>query len=120
MGSIKPFKFERVKQKVSNYKKNFKKGLHECAEWIWENKEMVMFFTPAIVATVTTGIKVIGKHNNLNKEKELKELYIYDRSLGHYWKLKRELTNSELVKIDKRKQQGERMADILSELKVLK
>ena len=57
-------------------------------------------------------------HNN--KEKNLKDLYCYDRSLGHYWKLRRELTNSEWVKIDQRKQNGERLADILDELKALK
>jgi len=50
----------------------------------------------------------------------LKDLYCYDRSLGHYWKLRRELTNSEWVEIDQRKQNGERLADILDELKALK
>lgn len=56
----------------------------------------------------------------LNKEKDLKDLYCYDRSLGHYWKLRRELTNTEWVEIDKRKNNGERLSDILSEMKVLK
>ena len=56
----------------------------------------------------------------MKKEKDLKDLYCYDRSLGHYWTLRRRLTNAEWVEIDKRKNNGERLADILSELKVLK
>ena len=56
----------------------------------------------------------------LKKKTNLKVLYFCDRTLGHYWKLRRELTNSEWVEIDQRKQNGERLADILDELKVLK
>ena len=56
----------------------------------------------------------------MHKEKDLKDLYCYDRSLGHYWRLRRELTNAEWIEIDKRKNNGERLADILDELKVLK
>ena len=63
---------------------------------------------------------MVGKRVNLRKEEKLKDLYCYDRSLGHYWALRRELTNKEWVEINKRKQNGERLADILSELKVLK
>jgi len=62
----------------------------------------------------------MGRNVNLRKEKDVKELYCYDRSLGHYWVLRRELTNREWIEIDQRKKNGERLADILSELKVLK
>ena len=43
------------------------------------------------------------KRSNLKKEANNKELYCYDRSLGHYWKLRRSLTNSDWVEINKRK-----------------
>ena len=56
----------------------------------------------------------------MKEEKQLKNDYCYDRSLGHYWKLRRELTNEEWIAIDKRKRNGERLGDILAELKVLK
>lgn len=48
-----------------------------------------------------------------------KHLYCYDRSLGHYWKLRRELTNEEWLEIDKRKKNGERLSDILDDMRVL-
>lgn len=47
------------------------------------------------------------------------ELYHYGVK-GMRWGIRRELKNSEWVEIDKRKANGERLADILSETKVLK
>ena len=76
--------------------------------------------TPIVIGGITTVAKVVGKHVNLHKQEDLKDLYCYDRSLGHYWKLRRELTNQEWLEIDKRKKNGERLSDILDELKVLK
>lgn len=93
---------------------------NDAANWFYNNKEMVMLLGPAAIGAATTVVKVIGKNVNLRKEKSTKDLYCYDRSLGHYWALRRELTNAEWVEIDKRKNKGERLADILSELRVLK
>lgn len=54
-----------------------------------------------------------------NKKKADRRAWVYDRSLGHYWKLRRELTNDEWLAIDARMRSGERLADILKELNVL-
>lgn len=81
---------------------------------------MITFFAPLIIGGATAGIKAVDRHAKLNKEQNLKELYCYDRSLGNYWKLRRELSNAEWIEIDKRKKNGERLGDILYELKVLK
>lgn len=62
----------------------------------------------------------LGDWFNRNKEEAVKNLYCYDRSLGHYWCLRRELSNKEWLEIDQRKKNGERLSDILAELKVLK
>lgn len=75
--------------------------------------------TPAVVGTVMQVAKMVNQNNRLRKQKNLKELYCYDRSLGHYWKLRRKLTNDEWLAIDARKRSGERLADILKELNVL-
>ena len=110
---IMDFKKEQRKQK-------FYKKLNDIKRILYENKEMVVFFTPIVVSSTVWLTKTISKNIILGKEKNLKELYCYDRSLGHYWSLKRTLTNKEWVEIDKRKNNGERLADILDELKVLK
>lgn len=123
---------EKVKGTICDFKKEAKR--RERQEWFrqkgenakrffYDNKEMIFFFTPIVVGVVG-GVAKAGKlairRANLNKEERLKNNYCYDRSLGHYWALRRELTNAEWVEIDKRKRNGERLADILDDLKVLK
>lgn len=92
----------------------------EFQVWFRNNREFILIVGPTVIGATTTLIKVVSKYVSLHKEKVVKDLYCYDRSLGHYWRLKRELSNHEWVEIDRRKQNGERLADILSELRVLK
>lgn len=106
--------------KKDEFKRKMRNNMDSIGSWIYRNREMVIFFTPIVIGSLTTLVKVVGKNVNLSKEKAVKDLYCYDRSLGHYWALRRELSNKEWVEIDKRKANGERLADILSELKVLK
>lgn len=94
--------------------------LRDGKEWIIRNKDLVITFTPIVIGGLTTITKVVGKQINLRKQESIKNLYCYDRSLGHYWSLKRDLTNKEWIEIDRRKKNGERLADILSEFRVLK
>lgn len=94
--------------------------IHGAIVWISNNKEIVLLVVPSLLAGTRAIIKAVDKHVNLHKEQDFKDLYCYDRSLGHYWKLRRELSNDEWIEIDKRKRDGERLGDILDELKVLK
>lgn len=102
-----------VKDKIKQWLKNW-------TEWCFRNKEVVITLTPVVIAGLTTVTKVVGKRVNLGKQERIKTLYCYDRSLGHYWRLKRELSNREWLEIDRRKRSGECLADILSSMKVLK
>lgn len=98
----------------------FRRKFDEMKEWCISNKETILLIAPIAIGALTTVFKVVGKNVNLGKEEDLKKLYCYDRSLGHYWKLRRELSNDEWVEIDRRKRNGERLSDILDELRVLK
>lgn len=92
-----------------------------CAKWwIIRNKDVIIYLTPIVIGGVTTVVKVVGRYANTHKAEKVKNLYCYDRSLGHYWRLRRELSNREWLEIDARKKNGERLADILAEMKVLK
>lgn len=115
--SMKDFKREERKRE---FKEKINRKIQQGCEWFDRNKEVVLILTPIVVKGITTVSKVVIKNINLRKEESLKDLYCYDRSLGHYWKLRRELTNKEWLEIDRRKKNGERLADILEELKVLK
>ena len=71
------------------------------------------------VALVKGGIRHAKVTNKLQLEKSLKELYVYDRSMGHYWKLREPLSNNEWAIINNRVKSGERLADILLNMGVL-
>lgn len=110
----------RKEARKRDIKEKIKSKIQSGKDWFIQNKEIVITLVPIIIGGVTTVAKVVGKRVNLHKQEELKDLYCYDRSLGHYWRLKRELSNKEWLEIDRRKKGGERLADILSEMKVLK
>lgn len=120
MGEIVTVNFDKLKDRFEEFKWKSKIRFKNTKEWVIRNKEMVITFTPIVIGGVTTIVKVVGKNVNLRKEESVKNLYCYDRSLGHYWALRRELSNREWIEIDKRKRNGERLADILAELRVLK
>lgn len=109
--------------KFERFRREAKAKLHNAGEWLVENKELVILLVPVAVGGLrlaNNGVKAISKRVNLSKQEDIKNLYCYDRSLGHYWALRRELTNKEWLEIDLRKKNGERLSDILDELKVLK
>lgn len=115
--NMKDFKRE---SKRRAFKEKMTTKIQNGKEWAVRNKQAVITLTPVIVGGITAMTKVVGKRINLRKQENLKDLYCYDRSLGHYWKLRRELTNKEWLEIDQRKKDGERLSDILEQMKVLK
>lgn len=119
MKNVEIIDFEK-ETKRKNRQDKIKQKFNDAKNFVTDNKELIMLFGPIVLGCVTAGIKGVTKMVNLKQEKDVKELYCYDRSLGHYWKLRRELTNSEWLEIDKRKNNGERLSDILDEMKVLK
>ena len=114
--------YERIANRAVR-KTRFQRKVNSAAKWIVDNQENLVKIAPlapVVVGLAAKGIRMANRHIVLKKEKDVKELYCYDRSLGHYWQLRRKLTNKDWVAIDKRKKSGERLADILSDLKVLK
>ena len=114
----------KKEQKKRERKKWFSRKIEAIVNWIKGDSAAIII--PAIataigflIRLIITLVKSVSKSSSLKKQAELKDLYCYDRSLGHYWKLRRKLTNNDWVEINKRKKNGEKLADILSELKVL-
>ena len=122
MNKEKVIYFDDLKKlrKKAHIREWFQCRWNDTKNFVINNKETILFLAPTILGFATTTVKVVGKRVNLKKQKEVKDFYCYDRSLGHYWALRRELSNSEWREIDKRKRNGEKLSDILDELKVLK
>ncbi len=92
----------------------------KARDWYWRNRDTINVAAPFVLGGLFTTVKVVGKRRNLRKEEMLKNRYCYDRSLGHYWALKRDLSNREWLAIDHRRKKGERLANILKDMNVLR
>ena len=113
--------FER-ESKRREFKENVKRKFSNAVNFVSDHKEEIMILSPIImagIAGVTKVSKGMIRNHNLNKEQDMKELYCYDRSLGHYWKLRKPLSNNDWIAINDRKKNGETLADILSSMNVL-
>jgi hypothetical protein len=88
--------------------------------WCQNNPQIVAVAVPIIVGSVVSAVKGGVRSHNIRNQERVKTEYCYDRSLGHYWELRRKLRSDEWIAIDRRRKKGERLADILASLKVLK
>ena len=109
---------------LSAFKKELKKRqLKEKASKAWEfcKEHPAESFA---LATATVGglfglVKRHDRHAAIRKEQELKDRYIYDRSLGKYWKTRKAPSTGQQLEIERRKKAGESMGDILSSMRLL-
>ena len=85
-----------------------------------ENKETIMTLAPVVIGGITVLARVITKQQKIHQEQVLKDRYVWDPKLGHYWLTNRKLSNAEWTEVERRKNAGESMGNILASMKVLK
>ena len=107
-------------------KRERKEKVKEFKTWCKDNPELAVIVFTGATGGAVAGIKgiialakALTRSANLRKQQKLRDLNVYDTSLGHYWNLKRKLSNSEWLLIEYRRKNGERLADILDDLNVL-
>ena len=108
--------------KVQRKVVDVKNAVRRKVEWVKEHPEEAAAIAGGVatlLGVATKGAKTVMRTHNLHKEQQLKDRYIYDRSLGMYLHTKRKLTNKDYVTINKRRQDGEKLSDILSNMGVL-
>ena len=113
-----PEEIEKLKKKAERRAKRQARK-EAIKKWVVDNKAVIIGSIPVVVATTTKVVKGVKRHKNYKAEKDLKDLYIYDAHLKHYWKLKRPLTPAEWFKVHERKEKGERLEVILRDMRVL-
>lgn len=111
---------KKVKEICEKGSKRFKYEYDTVKNWCYQNKEFIIVFGPIIFGGLMEIIKITTKSTNINEEKRLKERYIYDHSMGHYYELRRKPKKSEWIQIDQRKRNGESLGWILNDMRLLK
>lgn len=99
-----------------------KRALHDLGVWATYNPDKAALLG-GTVAAVLGGVcklsKEIRHESRIREERDLKNLYIYDRSLGCWHRLRRPMRPSEKLEMEQRKARGERLSYILSSMKLL-
>ena len=113
----------KKEEKRRERKERFNEKLNITANWIRNNKEILAIVIPVVGVSIKGTAKIIkgiSKNVALSQEKQLKEKFIYDRSLGKYLELKKPLTNAQMTSILERKDNGEKLGGILQNMNLLK
>lgn len=95
----------------------------ETYQWIVTHKEEAAFVVTTSIAAISAVekiIRTIDRKVDLKKEKDLKELYVYDRSRGKYHRLRHKMTTREAIEFDQRRREGETVTQILSSMDLIK
>lgn len=117
------FEVNSLKWRLYNLKWKTKDAAKKTWTWVCDNKEMVVVLLPVAIGGVkliTTVTKGIATNVNLRKAEAIKNLFVYDTSLGKYWELRRKLSNQEWLSVEQRRAAGEKLGSILSSMNVLK
>lgn len=110
---------------TKDFKKSERKAKREAKrkeliEWAKEHKGAVVTGSIALIGLAKTVAKTAGRAYGLHMEQRNKDLRCYDASLGHYYELSRKLSNKDWLEIDRRKSRGDRLGDILEDLRALR
>lgn len=126
--NVRPFEevHGTAKNKWNELKANAKLKAGQAVNWFHNNRDEIVTISGAVVAAAGVAGSLIRAVNNSSwgtkRQREASTLkkYCYDRSAGHYWELRRPLSNQEWAAVEDRRRRGERIGDILEDMRVLK
>ena len=114
-------KWSEVKRKIAfeQFKFRAKDKINSIKNWCNEHREEAITIGIICVSAGFKFYKAAKKSHDLKVEKELKDTYIYDRSMGHYWKCRKKPTTEQYLEIERRKANGEGLGTILTDMRLL-
>lgn len=110
-------KTKEVCKKVKNWVSD---KMYDTKIFVQTHPEEALTFGVMAIGGIGAIAKAAKKNRRIEEERELKEEYCYDRSMGHYYRLKRKLSNAEWLEIEKRRKNGGSLGEILQDMRVLK
>lgn len=113
-------KTKKVKDWIEEKSATAKQKVMAKIDWGKQHQEVVVIFGPVLLGSVVELIKIATKHHNISEERALKDRYIYDSSNRHYYEMRRKPKTKEWLQIDQRRENGESLGWILSDMGLLK
>lgn len=107
-------------ERVSNLKKDVVKKTKDLKRWVEDHKEESILIASVGFGIINSLGKTAIRQKKDNKQERRRKLEWYDHRLGHWYKLRREATNTEKLMISRRQRNGESLGDILNDLNLLK
>lgn len=111
--TVEKTRWERAKEKA-------KRAKRRISDWCYDHKVGLIMTAPVIITGIKQWMYVRARTAVIDHKEKVKEHRIYDRSEGHYWELRREPTNAEWYVIKERRVKGEKLVDILEDLRLLR
>lgn len=105
--------------KVRELKAKAKAGYDKVKQVVTEHPAESLALATTAIGTVIGLVRRADRKADLKKAEQLKERYIYDRSIGGYWKTKRKLTTSDMLEIEREKKMGRGLGETLRDMRLV-
>ena len=105
--------------RIRELKAKAKAGWDKTKQLVTEHPAESLALATTLVGSVIGLARRADRKADLKKTEELKERYIYDRSIGGYWKTRRKLTTSDMLEIEREKKLGRSLGEILRDMRLL-
>lgn len=107
-------------EKWEQFKWDCEQKWMSAKDWMRQNKDVVVVCAPIVLGGTFKILKECSRNRRVDEERDLKEKWVYDRSNGHYYELRRKIKSQEWLIIDQRKAEGESLGQILASMRLLK
>lgn len=107
---------------IDGIKRRVSEKWSDTKQWCRDHQGEMIVFGPIVGGVIVEVIKTVTKTHVVSQEKALKDRYIYDRNVGHYYELKRKPKSSEWITIDELRKNNDdkNLGEILRDMKLLK
>lgn len=105
--------------KIRKLKAKLEEIKNKAADFVTEHPTESLALATTLIGSAVGLARRADRKKDLREQQRLREEYIYDRSLGSYWKTRRKLSNSEKLEIERRRRAGESLGEILRDMRLL-
>ena len=108
-----------LKGRVHKLSENLKVKVYNGTMWVKDHKEIIGAIAPFAFGALIEIISASSRVKAAKIEQNIKYRSVYDTSTGHWYELKRPLKGKEYIEFDERISNGEKLIDILIDMKLI-